>query len=145
MSIMKKIDYKSSGFTFLEIAIALAIISIAFVSLTTLFNTTMGLADYTDKMTIATFLAQKIMTEAELEEGFSLGEGELVELEDEYEGYSYKINVVETPLPFIQEVNLTVYYESILREHSLTVTSYIAASLIDGAGGEESSGGGEEQ
>ncbi len=128
------------GFTFLEIAISLAIISVVFVSLITLFNTTIGLDDYTNKLTKATFLAQRIMTEKELGADFELGEGEEVVLEDEYEGYSYKINVRETLLPLIQEVTLTVFFSSLMREHTLRVTTYVTGltgSMFDEGGIEE--------
>jgi prepilin-type N-terminal cleavage/methylation domain-containing protein len=116
---------KENGFTFLEIAISLAIISIVFVSLTTLFNTSIGLSDYSEKMTAATFLAQKIMTEIELENNYEQADGEEVALEDVYEGYSYKLEMRDTFIPLVREVDLTVYFSSALSEHELKVTTYI--------------------
>ena len=116
---------KENGFTFLEIAISLAIISIVFVSLTTLFNTSIGLSDYSEKMTAATFLAQKIMTEMELENNYEQADGEEIALEDIYEGYSYKLEMRDTFIPLVRDVDLTVYFSSALSEHELKVTTYI--------------------
>jgi prepilin-type N-terminal cleavage/methylation domain-containing protein len=118
-------EVNKSGFTLLEVAISLAIISVVFVSLTTLFNTSIGITDYSKKLTAATFLAQKIMTEKELEKSFMLGESEETALEDDFKGYSYKIDVKETIFPLIQEANLTVYFNSVLKKHALNVTAYI--------------------
>ena len=117
---------KRNGFTFLEIAIALSIISILFVSLIALFNTSIGLSDYTDKVTRATFLAQRIMTEMELENSYEQVSGEEIALEDDYEDYSYKVDMRDTLIPLVREVNLTVYFSSALKDHELKIITYVA-------------------
>ncbi len=133
-----------NGFTFLEVAISLAIIGIVFVSLIALFNTTLGMTDYSDRLTRATFLAQRLMTEMELADDFEPGESDITELEGDYAGYSYKTNVSDLDIngmaiPLVQEVNLTVYFESVLKKHSYNVTTYVTsnpASILEGIIGE---------
>ena len=141
-----KNDTGTNGFTLLEVTIALAIISVVFISLTSLFNATIGIVDYSKKVTVATLIAQKLMTEIELNGDYELGESEEVELEDEYEGYSYKTVMRETMFPLVQELNLIVNFSSVLKSHSLLVTSYVNVNvdedLIDENEGESKDSGG---
>ena len=55
-----------SGFTLLEIMIALAIVSIAMISLLALANRSIGVHDRLQRITSATLLAQQKMAETEL-------------------------------------------------------------------------------
>ncbi len=81
---------RDKGFTLLEVAISIAIIAVVFVSLVSLFNASLSMTDYSKNLTRATFLAQRLMTELEMSGEFSLGEGQLTELEDDFKGFSYK-------------------------------------------------------
>ncbi|MFC1855924.1 prepilin-type N-terminal cleavage/methylation domain-containing protein [Thermodesulfobacteriota bacterium] len=128
---------QSEGFTLLEVAVALAIISIVFVSLTSLFNTSLGIDDYSKKLTKATLLAQRVMTEKEIANDFPPGESSVVTLEGDYEGYRYRTVVTDTMYPLVQEVNLIVTFESVIKEHSITLTSYVIMSVGDILAGEE--------
>jgi len=123
------ISRRDLGFTLLEVSIAVAIIAVVFVSLVSLFNASIGLSDYAKQLTRATFLAQKLMTEQELSGELGAGTGELIELEDEFKGFSYKVDVMETIFPMIQEVRLTVYFESVIKTHAVMLTSYIAPEI----------------
>ena len=125
---MKKYE---KGFTLLEVTIALAIISIVFVSLVSLFNTSIGLTDYSKKVAKATFLAQRLMTEVELSGDYDIASGDIVELEDENAGYSYNVKVNESFFPLVKEVHLTVYFESILNQHEVKLTTYVKFELFD--------------
>jgi general secretion pathway protein I len=136
---MKKRCRNVGGFTLLEVAIALAIVAVAFVSLTMLFNTSLGITDYSRRMTKAVFLAQKLMTDIEFDHSIALGGAGETELEEEFEGYSYSVEVTESVIPFIQEVNLNVFFDSVLNRHSLTVTNYMildTENLIEETGEE---------
>ena len=57
---------KHSGFTLLEIMIALAIVSIAMISLLALANRSIGVHDRLQRITSATLLAHQKMAETEL-------------------------------------------------------------------------------
>lgn len=134
-TMMRRVCYKkssgNSGFTLLEVTISIAIIGIVFVALLSLFNASIGITDYAKKITRATFLAQKIMTEKELDGSISSGGGDLVELDGDFEGFSYKFDVVEAMFPMILEVNLTVYFQSVMKEHALKMTKYVALDGLD--------------
>lgn len=102
----------SLGFTLLEVMIALAIISIALVSLLALGNRSISVQDRLQHITQATLLAQQKMAEAEVEAvngtleradaagGFS----------SPFEGYRWRIGFEETPLPSVQMVTVTVLW-----------------------------------
>jgi len=120
-----------NGFTLLEVSIAIAIISVVLVALTSLFNASIGISDYAKKATRATFLAQKIMTEMEMDGSITQGTSEIIQLEDDFAGYSYKMEVVESMFPLIQEVKLFVYFESVMKTHQLMLTSYVASPEMD--------------
>ena len=116
-----------SGFTLLEIMIALAIISIAMVSLMSLANRTIGVHDRLQQLTVATLLAQQRMAEAEvssqhgtLDSGDSRGT-----FADPYQDYSWRISYADTPLPSVRMVTVTVFRGDEEQNELVDLTSFI--------------------
>lgn len=116
-----------SGFTLLEIMIALAIVSIAMVSLLALANRSIGVHDRLQRMTTATLLAQQKMAETEL----NAEQGTAVETElqgvfsDPHADYRWQIAYAETPLPSIKMVTVTVLWGDEERNELVDLTSFI--------------------
>jgi len=100
------------GFTLLEIMIALAIVSIAMVSLLSLANRSIGVHDRLQRITAATLLAQRKMAETELSarHGTLQGAEEQGEFEDPYAAYRWQIAYADTPLPSVQMVTVKVLW-----------------------------------
>jgi general secretion pathway protein I len=115
------------GFTLLEIMIALAIISIAMISLLSLANRTIRVHDRLQQLTIATLLAQQRMAETEvntrddtLDSGDNRGD-----FADPYQDYSWRITYADTPLPSVRMVTVTVFRRNEEQNELVDLTSFI--------------------
>jgi general secretion pathway protein I len=115
------------GFTLLEIMIALAIVSIAMVSLLALANRSIGVHDRLQRMTSATLLAQQKMAETEV--NARRGTLQSAELQGEFSGpyaaYRWQIAYADTPLPSVQMVTVTVLWGDEERNELVDLTSFI--------------------
>ncbi|NOR50197.1 MAG: type II secretion system minor pseudopilin GspI [Desulfuromonadales bacterium] len=120
--------YGQRGFTLLEIMVALAIIGIAMVALLSLGNRSIGVHDRLQHLTQATLLAQQKMSESELEArrgGVSqLVDGEGVFTEP-FADYRWRIEIISTPLPAVQQVTITVLWGDEDRNEGVDVTSFL--------------------
>lgn len=116
-----------SGFTLLEIMIALAIVSIAMVSLLALANRSIGVHDRLQRMTTATLLAQQKMAETELnsEQGTAVGTGLQGVFSNPHADYRWQIAYEDTPLPSIKMVTVTVLWGDVERNELVDLTSFI--------------------
>jgi general secretion pathway protein I len=118
---------RRSGFTLLEIMIALAIVSIAMVSLLALANRSIGVHDRLQRITSATLLAQQKMAETEV----NARNGTLTGAETEgvfsepYAAYRWQITYADTPLPSVQMVTVTVLWGDAVRNELVDLTSFI--------------------
>ena len=119
--------YQPSGFTLLEIMIALAIASIALVSLLALANRSIGVHDRLQRITSATLLAQKKMAETEvtarngaLESSKSQGV-----FSGPYAEYRWQVAYADTPLPSVQMVTVTVLWGDEERNELVDLTSFV--------------------
>jgi len=116
-----------SGFTLLEIMIALAIVSIAMVSLLALANRSIGVHDRLQRITAATLLAQQKMAETEV----TARNGTLEKAESQgvfsgpYTAYRWQIDYADTPLPSVQMVTVTVLWGDAERNELVDLTSFI--------------------
>ena len=116
-----------SGFTLLEIMIALAIVSIAMISLLSLVNRSIGVHDRLQRITSATLLAQHKMAETEV----NARNGSLAGAETEgvfdspYDEYRWRITFAETPLPSIRLVTITVLWGDEERNEMVDITSFV--------------------
>jgi general secretion pathway protein I len=116
-----------SGFTLLEIMIALAIVSIAMVSLLALANRSIGVHDRLQRITAATLLAQQKMAETEVNARH--GTLQSAELQGEFSGpyteYRWRITYADMPLPSVQMVTVTVLWGDEERNELVDLTSFI--------------------
>jgi len=118
---------RHGGFTLLEIMIALAIISVAMVSLLSLANRSIGVHDHLQRLTIATLLAQEKMAETEV----SAARGTLDSQDsqgaysDPYAGYLWRITYADTPLPSVRVVTVTVSWGDEKLNESVDLASFI--------------------
>ena len=115
------------GFTLLEFMIALAIVSIAMVSLLSLANRSIGVHDRLQRITAATLLAQRKMAETELSarHGTLQGAEEQGEFEDPYAAYRWQIAYADTPLPAVRMVTVKVLWGDEERNELVDLTSFI--------------------
>ncbi len=116
-----------SGFTLLEIMIALAIVSIAMVSLLALANRSISVHDRLQRITAATLLAQQKMAETEVNARH--GALQSAELQGEFSGpyaeYRWRITYADMPLPSVQMVTVTVLWGDEERNELVDLTSFI--------------------
>jgi len=116
----------SSGFTLLEIMIALAIISIALTALLSLGNRTIAVHDRLQKITRATLLAQHKMSEIETASGNVLAQSEESGVfEKPNNAFRWRVDYTETPLPSIRMVSVTVIWGEENNNEAVTLDSFI--------------------
>jgi general secretion pathway protein I len=120
--------YGQRAFTLLEIMVALAIIGIAMVALLSLGNRSIGVHDRLQHLTQATLLAQQKMSESELEARRG-GVAQLVDGEgvftEPFADYRWRIEIISTPLPAVQQVTITVLWGDEDRNEGVDVTSFL--------------------
>jgi len=118
---------RRSGFTLLEIMIALAIVSIAMISLLSLANRSIGVHDRLQRITSATLLAQHKMAETEVHSrNGNLGSAETEGVFDiPYSDYRWRITFAETPLPSIRLITVTVLWGDEERNEMVDLTSFV--------------------
>lgn len=116
-----------SGFTLLEIMIALAIVSIAMVSLLGLANRSILVHERLQRITSATLLAQQKMAETEVNarNGTLADTDSQGEFESPYAEYRWRIAFGETPLPSVRLVTVTVLWGDEERNELVDLTSFI--------------------
>jgi general secretion pathway protein I len=111
----------------LEIMIALAIVSIAMVSLLALANRSIGVHDRLQRITAATLLAQQKMAETEVNARH--GTLQSADLQGEFSGpyteYRWRITYADMPLPSVQMVTVTVLWGDEERNELVDLTSFI--------------------
>lgn len=137
-----------SGFTLLEVLIAVALLAMALVPLLGSMNASLNLA-YSAKMkTIATLLARERMTRVELAGFPELGDS-TGDFGDNAAAFSWKQSVVEPPAGLdantVREVRLWVLWSegSTARAYQLTnfIVDRAAADQATGGGGGNTDGG----
>ncbi len=119
--------WRRSGFTLLEIMIALAIVSIAMISLLSLANRSISVHDRLQRITSATLLAQHKMAETEVNARNSTLAGAETEgvFDSPYDEYRWRITFAETPLPSIRLVTVTVLWGDEERNEMVDLTSFV--------------------
>ncbi|MDT8440029.1 MAG: type II secretion system minor pseudopilin GspI [Desulfuromonadales bacterium] len=120
-------DRRRSGFTLLEIMVALAIVATAMVALLGLVNRTIGVHDRLQRVTAATLLAQQVMAETEAgarPEAFG-GAGSQGEFAPPHGDYRWRIAYAATPLPSVRMVTVTVTWGDGGKHEQVDLTSFI--------------------
>lgn len=118
---------RCSGFTLLEVMIALAIVSIAMVALLALTNRSIGVHDRLQRITSATLLAQQKMAETEVAARHGILKSTVLQgvFGEPYAAYRWQIAYVETPIPSVQMVTVTVLWGDAERNELVDLTSFI--------------------
>lgn len=118
---------ESPGFTLLEVMIALAIVSIALVTLLTLGTSSIRVHGRLQNTTQATLLAQQKMAEIEV----SAEQGTLQLSDDEdlfpapFANYRWHLAYADTPLASVKMVTVTVTWGSAQPNEGVDLTSFI--------------------
>jgi general secretion pathway protein I len=117
----------SRGFTLLEIMIALAIVSIAMISLLALANRSIAVHDRLQRITQATLLAQQKMVETEVSSRAGTLENADTEgvFSDPYAAYRWQLTYSATPLPSVRMVTVTVLWGDEERNEMVDLTSFL--------------------
>jgi general secretion pathway protein I len=111
------------GVTLLEVMIAVAIASIALVSLISLVLSSLEMEDHARRLTDAMMIADEQMKEIERGDLPEVGETEGLIKEDEPYGYAYKRTVSETPIENVHHVIYTVLWNK--KRDSVSLEAYM--------------------
>jgi general secretion pathway protein I len=119
---------RASGFTLLEVLVAVAVLGIALVSLLGLHVRNIDLIDRDQRVTEATLLARGLMTEVETgpfpDLGASDGDFEL-DYPDRYPDLRWEREVLTTPVPNVREVRVRVFRGERESGDDVTLTYYM--------------------
>jgi general secretion pathway protein I len=117
-------EIRNSGFTLLEVMVAVTIMSMVLVTLIGLKNSSMQNVALAEHITTATMLAKRAMIDATATRPLLPAEDEGEFPEDNYKGYSWKKTIVPTPLILIMEVHVAVLWKEGTRDESVELVSY---------------------
>ena len=124
---MQHTSKKHSGFTLLEIIVALAVLAVALVALLTLRNHDIALQAHAQHLVTATSLAK-----AKLEEFNRVAETDHTESSgdfgEHYPGYAWNWDVQPTPVPKWVELTVTVTWPEGARQEQVALTTYVSES-----------------
>ncbi|NJC87981.1 MAG: type II secretion system protein GspI [Desulfuromonas sp.] len=117
----------AKGFTLLEVMVALAIVSVALVSLLSLGNRSVAAQTRLQRLTHATLLAQQKMAETEVNSRRGKLERTLQQgtFAVPYEGYRWRLEFAETPLPAVMLVTVTVAWGDEKKNEAVDVSSFL--------------------
>ena len=118
----------ASGFTLLEVLVAVAVLGLALVSLLGLHVRNIDLIARDTRITEATLLARGLMAEVDAgpfpELGFTEGDFEL-DYPDLHPGVRWEREVVTTPVPDVREVRVRVFRGEEESGDDVTLTYYV--------------------
>jgi general secretion pathway protein I len=119
---------RASGFTLLEVLVAVAVLGLALVSLLGLHVRNIDLIDRDQRVTEATLLARGLMTEVETgpfpDLGATDGDFEL-DYPDRYPELRWEREVLTTPVPNVREVRVRVFRGERESGDDVTLTYYM--------------------
>jgi general secretion pathway protein I len=115
------------GFTLLEVMVALAIVSVALVSLLALGNRSIATHARLQRLTQATLLAQQKMASTEVDARLGRLEQNRQEgvFPEPYNLYRWRLEFADTPLPSIKTVTVTVIWGEEAKNESVDLTSLL--------------------
>jgi general secretion pathway protein I len=117
-------DPKFTGFTLLEVMLAVAIMALVLVSLLGLQSRSSKDVELAEHITRATLLAKQVMTETLLVKPIPLQEKEGQFDDEEFADYTWKKIVVPTPVPQVLEVRVAVLWKEGDRQEQVELVSY---------------------
>lgn len=117
----------SRGFTLLEVMIALAIVSVALVSLLSLANRSIGVQARLERLTQATLLAQRKMGDVEAAAQTETVATQATEgsFEPPFEDYRWRLAFEETPLAEVRKVTVVVAWGDEGRNERVEIDSFL--------------------
>jgi len=139
--ILNRTGPSESGFTLLEVLLAIALLAIALPVLLGLRNFDLDLHARAGELTAATLLAQEKLLETELLGVYPIGEvsGDFqnaplgtpstIQATDRAVGYKWKRTIMPTPLELIREVRVQVSWPRGAAEETIEVSTYVFAGL----------------
>lgn len=139
--VLNRTTSSESGFTLLEVLLAIALLAIALPVLLGLRNFDLDLHARAGELTAATLLAQEKLLEAELLGVYPIGEitGDFknaplgtqstIQATNRAVGYKWKRTVLPTPLELIREVRVQVSWPRGATEETVEVSTYVFAGL----------------
>jgi general secretion pathway protein I len=119
-------NFNDDGFTLLEMMIALAIVSIALVSLLGLSNHSIMIQERLQRLTRGTLLAQQLISEEELTGGVKRDwqPREDVFLEP-YGDFRWQVSYQDTLITNVKQVTVTVLWGDAARNEQIRLTSFL--------------------
>lgn len=119
--------YNEQGFTLLEVMIALAIVSIALVSLLSLSNRSISVQGRLQRETQATLLAQHILSREEvLATGKNSNWQEQAEsFEEPFSAYRWQVSYQDTIIPQVKQVTVAVLWGDAERNEQVSLVSFL--------------------
>ncbi len=121
-----------SGFSLLEVMIALAIVAIALVALLGLSNRSILVQDEIQKLTQATLLAQQVMNEQISGVG-TRGMGEVSEddFDEPFADFHWQISYQETLISKVRQVTVTVLWGAAEKNEQVQLVSFVRAGGLE--------------
>ncbi len=137
---LSAVSSHTAGFSLLEVLFAVAILAIALPVLLGLRNRDVAVLAEAQQVTEATFLAQEKLLEAEASGPLPFGEVsgnfagpppgyQTADGKDRGPTYRWKRTVTSTPLEFVREVRIQVFWPRGSGEDSVEVTTYVFQNL----------------
>jgi len=116
----------TSGFTLLEVMIALALVSIGLIALLGLGNRSIAVGERVQRLTAATMLAQQKMTDIELASGAgTTPQPEQGAFAPPFELFHWRTVYSETPLSSVRRVDVIVVWGNERRNEAVALTSFL--------------------
>ncbi len=115
---------RSDGFTLLEVMIALSILAVVLVAVSSLRNRDLLYQALARDMTTATFLAQHRLGQLEVEGFPALGES-AGGFDAPYDRYKWVQSIAATPFEFAREVRVSVHWRTLTAEETVELISYV--------------------
>lgn len=121
------VKYKEQGFTLLEVMIALALVSIALVTLLSLSNRSISVQERLQRETQATLLAQHIMSREDvLATGRNSGWQEQEEwFEEPFAAYRWQVSYQDTIIPQVKQVTVSVIWGDVEKNEQVSLVSFL--------------------
>lgn len=123
---MKAVRHCNRGFSLLEVMIALAIVSIALVTLLGLSNRTILIQERVQKLTRATLLAQQLMSEQELRPASQISWEEQEDVfEAPFEEFRWQISYQDTLISKVKQITVTVLWGAAEQNEKIELVSFV--------------------
>ncbi|KIH75833.1 general secretion pathway protein I [Geoalkalibacter ferrihydriticus] len=117
----------NKGFSLLEVMIALAVVAIALTTLLSLGNRSINAQGEIQRLTRATMLAERVMSEVETY--YRLGRDSELEPEgvfdEPFQDYRWELVFSDTLLPAVQQIDVLVFWGPARRMERVELTSFV--------------------